>query len=74
MAYFSVAGEKEYYLSSACEKVYAPPSATVSLRGLAVTGTRTLLFSITVCGHEGGWNEGTICIFGGLDMWPAVRA
>ncbi|XP_057722923.1 serine protease SPPA, chloroplastic-like [Arachis stenosperma] len=28
--------EKEYYLASACEEIYAPPSAYVSLYGLAI--------------------------------------
>ena len=32
------AGEKEYYLSSACEEIYTPPSASLSLRGFAVSG------------------------------------
>lgn len=39
MAYLERAGEKEYYLASAFEEVYAPPSASVSLRGLSVNGT-----------------------------------
>lgn len=33
------AGEKEYYLATACEEITAPPSASISLRGFAVTGT-----------------------------------
>ena len=33
------AGEKEYYLASAFEEVYAPPSASLSLRGISVSGT-----------------------------------
>ena len=32
------AGEKEYYLASACEEIYTPPSASLSLRGFAVSG------------------------------------
>jgi len=31
-------GEKEMYLASACEEIYMPPSASLSLRGFAVTG------------------------------------
>ena len=29
---------QEYYLASACEEVFVPPSASLSLRGLAVSG------------------------------------
>lgn len=41
---FSVAfmvrgGEKEYYLASACDEIYTPPSGNVYLRGLVVSGT-----------------------------------
>lgn len=39
IAYMERAGEKEYYLASAFDEIYAPPSASLSLRGLAVTGT-----------------------------------
>eukprot|EP00271_Cylindrocystis_brebissonii_P014057 TRINITY_DN3502_c0_g1_i1.p1 TRINITY_DN3502_c0_g1~~TRINITY_DN3502_c0_g1_i1.p1 ORF type:complete len:807 (-),score=143.61 TRINITY_DN3502_c0_g1_i1:294-2714(-) len=38
MAYMSVGGEKEYYLASACEEIFATPEAYVSLRGLSVQG------------------------------------
>lgn len=37
-AYMTLGGEKEYYLASACERVVIPPSANLSLRGLAVSG------------------------------------
>lgn len=33
------AGEKEYYLASAFSEIYAPPSASLSLRGMSVAGT-----------------------------------
>jgi len=33
-----VVGEMEYYLATAFEEIYVPPSAYVSLRGLAVQG------------------------------------
>lgn len=33
------AGEKEYYLASAFGEIYAPPSASLSLRGMSVAGT-----------------------------------
>ncbi len=33
------ASEKEYYLATACEEIIAPPSASISLRGFAVSGT-----------------------------------
>ncbi|KAH7688873.1 Peptidase S49 protease IV protein [Dioscorea alata] len=36
ISYTPSCGEKEYYLASACEEIYAPPSAYVSLYGLAV--------------------------------------
>ncbi|KAI3438408.1 hypothetical protein D9Q98_000839 [Chlorella vulgaris] len=39
MAYMERAGEKEYYLASACGEIYAPPSASVSIRGMSVAGT-----------------------------------
>lgn len=38
MAYMAAGGEKEYFVGSACEEVYVPPSGSVSLRGLAVSG------------------------------------
>lgn len=31
-------GEKEYYLAAACEELYIPPTANLSLRGFAVAG------------------------------------
>lgn len=39
MVYMKQAGEKEYYLASACEEIYTPPSASLYLRGFAVSGT-----------------------------------
>ncbi|KAJ0986767.1 hypothetical protein J5N97_005123 [Dioscorea zingiberensis] len=36
IGYTPVCGEKEYYLASACGETYVPPSAYVSLYGLAV--------------------------------------
>lgn len=36
VAYESACLEKEYYLASACEEIYAPPSAYFSLLGLTV--------------------------------------
>lgn len=39
VAYLEVGGEKEYYAASACEELYTPPGAYVSLRGLSVQGT-----------------------------------
>lgn len=36
VGYVPVCGEKEYYLSCACEELYAPPSAYFSLYGLTV--------------------------------------
>ena len=38
IAYMAQGGEKEYYVASACEDVYIPESASLSLRGLAVAG------------------------------------
>ncbi|KAF5837148.1 protease IV with duplicated peptidase family U7 domain-containing protein [Dunaliella salina] len=39
IAFMKQGGEKEYYLASACGEVYAPPTASISLRGFAVGGT-----------------------------------
>ncbi|KAK1317186.1 hypothetical protein QJS10_CPA05g01983 [Acorus calamus] len=39
VGYVSVCGEKEYYLACACGELFAPPSAYVSLFGLAVQAT-----------------------------------
>ncbi|KAK1268512.1 hypothetical protein QJS04_geneDACA006755 [Acorus gramineus] len=39
VGYVSICGEKEYYLACACGELYAPPSAYVSLFGLAVQAT-----------------------------------
>ena len=33
------AGETEYYLARAFSEIYAPPSASLSLRGMSVAGT-----------------------------------
>ena len=39
MAFMELATEREFYVASSCEEVYMPPSAYVSLRGLAVSAT-----------------------------------
>ena len=39
IAYLERAGEKEYFLASAFEEIYAPPCASLSLRGLSVSGS-----------------------------------
>ena len=39
MSYLELGGEKEYYLASACDEVYVPESASLSLRGLSVSGS-----------------------------------
>ncbi len=39
VCYMKQASEKEYYLASAFEEIYCPSSASISLRGFAVTGT-----------------------------------
>ena len=39
IAYLERAGEKEMYLASAFEEIYAPPSASISIRGISVKGT-----------------------------------
>jgi len=39
VAYLELAQEREFYLASACEEVYAPDSAYVSLRGLSVSAS-----------------------------------
>jgi protease-4 len=39
VAYMERAGEKEYFLASAFGEIFMPPSASLSLRGLAVSGT-----------------------------------
>eukprot|EP00879_Flechtneria_rotunda_P016300 GHRR01017055.1.p1 GENE.GHRR01017055.1~~GHRR01017055.1.p1 ORF type:complete len:674 (+),score=260.41 GHRR01017055.1:690-2711(+) len=39
VCYMKVAGEKEYYLSTAFEEVYLAPSATLRLQGFSVAGT-----------------------------------
>ncbi|BDA50409.1 Protease 4 [Coccomyxa sp. Obi] len=39
IAYMAAGGEKEYYVASACQELYVPPSGSLSLRGLAVSGT-----------------------------------
>eukprot|EP00184_Porphyridium_aerugineum_P006558 CAMPEP_0184696886 /NCGR_PEP_ID=MMETSP0313-20130426/4046_1 /TAXON_ID=2792 /ORGANISM="Porphyridium aerugineum, Strain SAG 1380-2" /LENGTH=661 /DNA_ID=CAMNT_0027155607 /DNA_START=259 /DNA_END=2244 /DNA_ORIENTATION=+ len=37
--YFEIGGEKEYYLSMGCDKVYVPPEAFFSLKGFRVNGS-----------------------------------
>jgi len=49
VAYVPSCQEKEYYIASACEEIYAPPSAYFSLFGFTVQapffrGTLILLF------------------------------
>lgn len=39
IAYMERAGEKEYYLASAFNEIYVPPSGNLGLRGFAATGT-----------------------------------
>ena len=39
IAFLERGGEKEYYLASACSKVFIAPSASLSLRGVGVAGT-----------------------------------
>ncbi|KAG2448920.1 hypothetical protein HYH02_006268 [Chlamydomonas schloesseri] len=39
VAFMKQAGEKEYYLATACSERYAPPSAYLSLRGFVTGGT-----------------------------------
>ncbi|KAL0423675.1 UNVERIFIED_CONTAM: Serine protease SPPA, chloroplastic [Sesamum radiatum] len=36
VGYVPACGEKEYYIGSACEELYAPPSAYFQLYGLTV--------------------------------------
>lgn len=38
LAYMKLAGEKEYYLATAFDKVYIPPSASIRLAGFTVAG------------------------------------
>jgi protease-4 len=45
-AYLDRAGEKEYFLASACQEVFVPPSGNLSLRGLAVSGAAHFLIEI----------------------------
>ena len=55
IAYMAQGGEKEYYVASACEEVYIPESASLSLRGLAVAGLfchpRTPTLILPHCWH-----------------------
>lgn len=39
IAYLESGGEKEYFLASSFSEIYVPPTGTVYLRGLAVSGT-----------------------------------
>lgn len=38
VAYMKRGGEKEYFLATACDEIYIPPVAQLSLRGLSVQG------------------------------------
>ncbi len=42
MALMKNAGEKEYYLATAFEEIYVPPSASIRLNGFSVGGECTL--------------------------------
>jgi len=39
VAYLPSIREKEYYIACACEEIYAPPSASVSLFGFTIQRT-----------------------------------
>lgn len=39
IAYSKLMGEKEYYLATACQEIYMPPSASLRLTGFSVAGT-----------------------------------
>lgn len=39
VAYCEIGGEKEYYLASACKELYVAPQASLSLRGLSLSGS-----------------------------------
>lgn len=39
MCYSELPGMKEYYIMSACEEIYVPPGAYLSVRGIAVSGS-----------------------------------
>lgn len=65
MAYAPACGEKEYYLGSACDELYAPPSAYFSLYGLTVQASflggklvlaRVTLFHIN-CSQQLCWDH-----------------
>lgn len=36
IGYMPLGGEKEYYLACACQELYVPPGAYITLRGLKV--------------------------------------
>ena len=38
VAFMESGAEKEYFLASACDEVYLPPSAQFSLKGFSVAG------------------------------------
>lgn len=54
ICYMKQAGEKEYYLATAFQEVYCPPSASVNLRGFAVTGSFLRGVLDKVRGGQGG--------------------
>ncbi len=61
IAYMKQGGEKEFYLATACSKVYAPPTASLTLKGFAVSGTflKALLDKVGVEPQVGGQAGGT---------------
>ena len=40
IASFILAGEKEYYLASACSEIYMPPTGRLQLAGFSLSGTQ----------------------------------
>ena len=40
IAAFTIAGEKEYYLASACPEIYMPPTGRLQLTGFSLAGER----------------------------------
>ena len=44
IAFSTIAGEKEYYLASACSEIYMPPTGRLQLAGFSLSGTPSNLF------------------------------
>ena len=73
VAYMKRGGEKEYYLATACDEIYVPPTAQLSLRGLSV-GSAFLRGVLDKVGVEPQVRHARVCCAGLMFTAVCARA